>query len=135
MDKLATTFRTAQLVAHNFHNLTRGVAFFADHEFFGELYGEYEGAYDSVVERDIGLGEEGFDIGLITREAGEKASSYDPSDMAADEMCAVLLGMERIIQSEAAEASKGASIGTQNLLADLADKSEMRVYKLRQRIK
>lgn len=134
MDKLAQTFRTAQLVAHNFHNLTKGVSFFADHEFFGDLYGTYEEAYDSIVERDIGLGE-AIDLCAINAAAGTACGNYDGSDMAADEMCAVLLGLERQIQAECAQFTKGASIGTANLLADLADKSEMRVYKLRQRIK
>ena len=134
MDKLAQTFRTAQLVSHNFHNLTKGMAFFADHEFFGELYPAYEAAYDSIVERDIGLGED-IDLCAINAGAGNACGKYDGSDMAADEMCAVLLGLERQIQSECAEFAKGASLGTNNLLADLADKSEMCVYKLRQRIK
>jgi len=134
MDKLATTLRTAQLVAHCFHNQTRGISFFADHEFFADLYAAYEEAYDSIIERDIGLGED-CDCAKISADAGAAAGKYDPRDMAADEMCAVLLGMERQIQAEATAATKGASIGTANLLGDLADKSEMRVYKLRQRIK
>lgn len=134
MDKLATTLRTAQLVAHCFHNQVKGISFFADHEFFADLYAAYEEAYDSVIERDIGMGED-CDCAKISADAGEAAGKYDPRDMAADEMCAVLLGMERQIQAQCAEANKGATLGTQNLLADLADKSEMRTYKLRQRIK
>ena len=134
MDKIATTLRAAQLTAHNFHNMTRGMSFFADHEFFGEVYGEYEGDYDAVVERCIGTGE-AIDLCEVTTNAAAKSSNYDCSDMAADEMCAVLLGLEREIQAQATEANKGATLGTQNLLQGIADKSEMRVYKLRQRIK
>ena len=134
MDSLAILLRCEQLVSHNFHNTTRGMAFFADHEFFGEVYPELEGDYDAVVERCIGTGE---DINLcdVTTQAASKASAYDCSDMAADEMCAVLLGMERALQAKCAELNKGASLGTQNLLQGIADKSEMRVYELRQRIK
>ena len=134
MDKIATTLRAAQLTAHNFHNMTRGVAFFADHEFFGEVYAELEGDYDAVVERCIGTGES-IDLCEVTTNAAAKSANYDCSDMAADEMCAVLLGLEREIQAQATEANKGATLGTQNLLQGIADKSEMRVYKLRQRIK
>lgn len=134
MDSLAILLRAEQLVAHNFHNMTKGVSFFADHEFFGGVYPELEGDYDAVVERCIGSGE---DINLcdVTSQAAQKASAYDCSDMASDEMCAVLLGMERALQAKCTELNKGASLGTQNLLQGIADKSEMRTYKLRQRIK
>ena len=134
MDSLAILLRSEQLVAHNFHNMTKGVAFFSDHEFFGEVYPELEGDYDAVVERCIGSGE---DINLcdVTTQAAQKASAYDCSDMAADEMCAVLLGMERTLQAKCAELNKGASLGSQNLLQGISDRSEMRVYKLRQRIR
>lgn len=135
MDKLAALLRAAQLTAHNFHNTTKGVSFFADHEFFGEAYEAYEADYDAIIERDIGLGETSFDLAAITREAAEKAAVYDPSDMAADEMCAVLLSMERLIQAECERLDPEVSIGTSNLLQGIADKSEMRVYKLKQRIK
>ena len=134
MDSLAILLRAEQLVAHNFHNMTKGVSFFADHEFFGEVYPELEGDYDAVVERCIGTGE---DINLcdVTSQAAQKASAYDCSDMAADEMCAVLLGMERALQAKCMELNKGASLGTQDLLQGISDRSEMRVYKLRQRIR
>lgn len=135
MDKLAILLRTEANVARNFHNLVRGAQFFADHTFFASVYAELEEDYDAVIERDIGLGEDSFDIGSITREAGDKAAGYDPTDMAADEMCAVLLGMERQIQAECQTLNGKSTLGTQNLLQGIADKSEMRVYKLRQRIK
>jgi DNA-binding ferritin-like protein len=135
MDKLAVLLKCENLVAHNFHNLAQGMAFFADHKAFEKIYEELEEDYDAVIERDIGLGEEGFDITKITREAGEKAASYDPADMRNDEMCAVLLGMERQIQAECERLNPDATLGTQNLLQGIADRSEMRVYKLRQRIK
>lgn len=135
MDHLAVLLRTAQLTAHGFHNLTKGMAFFSDHEFFGEAYKAYESDYDDVVERDIGLGETTFDLAAITKEAAEKASVYDPADMAADEMCAVLLSMERLIQAECERLDPEATLGTSNLLQGIADRSEMRSYKLRQRIK
>jgi DNA-binding ferritin-like protein len=135
MDKLAILLKTENLVAHSFHNLVKGVSFVGDHKLFGQIYEELEEAFDSVVERDIGLGESDFDMGAILKAAGEAASRYDGTDMAADEMCAVLLGMERSIQAECEVVNKTATLGTQNLVAQLADDSERRVYKLRQRIK
>ena len=134
MDSLAILLRAHGNVARNFHNMVKGNAFFADHSAFGAIYEEVEGDYDAVVERCIGTGE---DINLcdVTTQAASKASSYDCSDMAADEMCAVLLGMERTLQAKCAELNKGASLGSQNLLQGISDRSEMRVYKLRQRIR
>jgi DNA-binding ferritin-like protein len=134
MQELAVVLRTAQLVAHNYHNKVSGASFFADHEYLGELYGAYEAAYDGVVERIIGLGEE-CDLPAVTQLAGERAAKYDPYDRAADEMFSDILAMEKQIQQWCVEFNKKASIGTQNFLQGLADQSEMRVYKLKQRIK
>ena len=57
MEKLATKLRYMQFYAHNAHNMCKGDTFFSDHEELGELYGTYEGLYDSVVERMIGTGQ------------------------------------------------------------------------------
>jgi DNA-binding ferritin-like protein len=134
MQELAVVLRTAQLVAHNYHNKVSGASFFADHEYLGELYPVYEGEYDSVVERIIGLGME-CDLPAVTQLAGERAAKYDPYDRQADEMFSDLLGLERQIQQWAVDFNKKATLGTQNFLQGLADQSEMRVYKLKQRIK
>ena len=55
MEELAILLRCLQLYTHNSHNLIKGETFFQDHEFLGELYPIYEAAYDSIVERMIGL--------------------------------------------------------------------------------
>ena len=134
MQELAVVLRTAQLVAHNYHNKVFGPSFLADHEYLGELYPAYEGEYDSVVERIVGLGLE-CDLPAVTQLAGERAAKYDPYDRAADEMFSDLLGLERQVQQWATDFNKKASLGTQNLLQGIADASEMRCYKLKQRIK
>ena len=61
MHDLAIILRSAQLYAHNAHNMTKGKTFFSDHKFFGQLYPVYEEAYDSIVERMIGLG---YDVSI-----------------------------------------------------------------------
>ena len=75
---LATIFRAAYLVAHNSHHLIKGPTFFEDHEFLGELYGTYEEAYDSVVERLIGL-TGNADVITINSKACSIAAQFNPT--------------------------------------------------------
>jgi len=75
MIQLIIVFRALQLVAHHAHNLTKGLTFFEDHDFFGDLYGKAEGYYDSVVERFIGLGYEShLKLEMILMEVAKKVS-------------------------------------------------------------
>ena len=134
MKELAVTLRCAQLVAHNMHNLVKGCTFFEDHEHLGGLYGTYETAYDNVVERMIGLGDMP-DLNEICKAACAKACSYDVSGMKAEQMFLLLLDMESLIRQNASKFNTGASLGTQNFLQGLADESEARTYKLKQRTK
>lgn len=99
MEKIAFVFRYLQLYAHQAHNLVKGQTFFQDHDYLGALYPVYEEAYDSIIERSIGLNKP--------------------------------VNIQKVNQA----AVKGSSQGTMNLLAGLADQSEMRQYKLQQRIK
>lgn len=134
MNELIITFRCAQFVAHNFHNFAKGYSFFADHEFLGTLYGTYEEAYDALVERTIGSGKP-IDLRDITCQAADRAKAYSAETMSCDEMFATLQSMEESICVWCKTYTSGATLGTANLLADLADKSEARQYKLKQRIK
>ncbi len=131
MKTTATLLRGLQFYAHNAHNLAKGEYFFADHEFLGDLYEEYEGNYDSVVERMIGT-----DGTAPLAEINKTACSMVEGKKADDCELAfkTILATEKDLCRQIAVDSKGASIGTQNLLADLADKSEMRQYKIGRRI-
>lgn len=135
MDKLATLFRAGQFYAHAAHNFTKGPTFFEDHEFLGELYGTYEDAYDGLVERMIGTGEP-FDVRVILTNAAAEANKYaDPQAFSPAVLFGVLQDFEKKFRAEIDAISDSQSIGTQNLLADLADKSEARSYKIGQRLK
>ena len=131
MDSLATLYRAAQFVAHRAHHLCAGATFLQDHEFFGELYGVYEGAYDSLIERMIGLGQSP-DINKITLEAARMAAMQTKS--AALNLFSALSQSERLFCSEIANIQAEQTPGTQNLLQGLADESEARQYKIRQRV-
>lgn len=133
MHNLATLFRAAQLTAHEKHNTVEGQTFFEDHEYLGELYGTYESAYDSVIERMIGLGEK-CDISGGNIQAADLAKWFcDLEDI--KNWPKIFLEIETRVQKEVDSCCKGASSGTLNFLQGLADESEQRVYKLGQRAK
>ena len=133
MHNLATLLRTAQFYAHNSHNLTTGITFFEDHEFFGELYGTYEEAYDGVVERMIGLGKNP-DLAAITKAAAGVVAEYGKHKSTEDCYDSVL-ELEKEICKACEKDMSGASEGTKNFLQGIADQSEMRQYKIQQRLK
>lgn len=135
METLAVLYRCAQLYAHRAHNVCRGETFFPDHDFLGGIYEAYEGAYDNVVERMIGLGMKPA-IVKITSEACKKFEDMASDSMVqTDTMLAKILGLEKEFCSQIEEAMKGElSQGTQNMLQGLCDESEVRQYKLKQRL-
>jgi DNA-binding ferritin-like protein len=133
MEDLAILLRALQLLAHINHNLVKGTTFFSDHEFLGELYAAYETAYDSVVERIIGTSGMKPQALMSIQESAVKvlkqATVTGEPEMA----------FKTLVQGEAelqkiCESIKG-SAGTLNLVAQLADDSEVRSYKLQQRLK
>lgn len=132
MHNTAIILRALQLYAHNAHNLAKGKTFLEDHEFLGELYGAYEGEYDSIVERMIGLGEEP-DLNDITKQAADAATANEFKDN--ENAFSVLLVTEKELCSSIEKDMTDASNGTQNLLQGIADNSEMRQYKLKRRLK
>lgn len=134
MNELAVLFRTAQLFAHNCHNLTKGVTFFSDHSFFGDAYAAYESAYDAVIERMIGL-DMSVNLGTVTAVAGEKAGKMTLPGMDAVRMFSAILELEKEICVAVKTYAASTTDGTQNLIQGLADESEIRQYKLKQRIR
>lgn len=133
MHNLATLFRAAQLTAHEKHNTVTGPSFFEDHEYLGDLYGTYESAYDGVIERMIGLGEK-CDISGGNIQAADLAKWFCDLEPI-DKWPNIFLEIETRVQKEVDACCKGASSGTINFLQGLADESEQRVYKLKQRAK
>jgi len=139
MHDLAIQFRTAQFIAHEYHNTVKGPTFFSDHAFLGELYETYTEAYDDLVEEIIGLGMEVYPADLTEIAASKAVSSEKPDSTI---MFRNLLLRERQICkmiSDMLEGDEGLNVeslteGTENLLQDLAMRSNKRQYKLRQRI-
>jgi DNA-binding ferritin-like protein len=126
MENLITQFRALQFLAHRVHNKVKGSTFGEDHEFFGELYPAYETAYDSLVERMIGL-EKPLNINKVNKAAAEMSS-------VAPNFLKILLKGEEDLCSMIAKENPKATLGTQNLLQQLCDDSEARQYQIKQRL-
>jgi DNA-binding ferritin-like protein len=134
LDELAAQFRAMQLFAHIGHNRVSGPSFFEDHEFLGGLYEIYEGIYDSLAERMIGLGESP-DLWEVTDSANGKVQEMQAGTSSLD-ILSQLLAAEKTACSEIEGLIKGSgfSQATVNLLAQIADDSEQRQYKIQQRV-
>lgn len=132
MKSLAIILRASQLYAHMAHNFTTGCNFFQDHAAFGSFYEEYEKDYDDVVERMIGLTGD-CDIVSITKGACDIAERVKFTET--KHAYGVLLATEKSLCEACTAENKKATLGTQNLLQGIADRSEVRQYKIQQRLK
>lgn len=127
--------RFLQLYAHNCHNLSREKTFFSDHGVFGDLYSQAEGFYDSLIERMIGIGEE-LDLVQVQMDAVNFLKEVGQTE-GNDRSFEIILGLLLEVTKEIETLIKSGELsqGTQNLLADMADKTEVNIYKLKQRLK
>lgn len=134
MKRLLITFRAAQLFAHYGHNVVSGSSFFADHAFLGDLYDAYTESYDAIAERVIGKGaaEDLLSINITAAELAKEVGKDNPTK--AQVLFKILMSIEKDICKEIDKAMESASSGTQNLLQGLADASEQRQYKIKQRL-
>lgn len=135
LQQLATLFLAARLYAHRAHNLASGPTFFADHDYLGTLYEAYDDAYDALVERTLGIGEDPQII-TVTRNATASFERLSRSETKTDAFFVRLLQLEAGFRAEIADlmgATPPPSDGIQNLLQGMADESEARTYKLKQR--
>lgn len=136
MKELAILLRYCQLYAHNAHNLVEKSLFFQDHAFLGDLYSAYEDAYDGVIERIIGLA----DSNAINLVEVQIAAVNMLKSMPAKEVENVayfqkIEMMEQKLRAHITALNPSVSVGTQQMIGNLADESEMRSYKLKARIK
>jgi DNA-binding ferritin-like protein len=135
--KTAVLLRGGQLYAHHCHNNVKGLTFSQDHDFFGDLYPAYEAAYDGCVERYIGLtgkpadtiqlGCDALDlVGDLPKDCGENNHAFYQGVLHVE--VALCKYIESCIKAPMSE-------GTKQMLGNLADESEVRQYKIKQRLK
>lgn len=133
MERLAMLYRAAQFYAHHCHLVAKGPTFKSDHDWLGELYAEYEGSFDKLMEQMIGLGDKP-DCHAILKDAADVANEMEcPNDNT--EGFRVLLNFETQFTEEIASLMKKEKRdGTQNLLQDLATDSDQRTYMIGRRV-
>ena len=133
MDSIVAQLRALQFLAHRAHNVIKGPTFFEDHKFLGKLYPDYEAAYDSAVERVIGLGTEKLSLAKINI-AASKMSDILPDETKPEPFFRAILKGEKDLCGMIDKAMGNASHGTQDLLQGFCNDSEKRQYRLKQRL-
>lgn len=138
MKELLYLLRAMQMYAQNAHHLVKGTPFHSDHGFFGDVYDTVAGDFDDVAERIVGIyGEEHLNLqNMMQAVVGKLMDApstgvednkifYSYQLKMEDTLCKLI---DRII-------STGVNPGTEQLIGEICNKSEMRRYKIRQRMK
>jgi len=119
------------------HWTCKNSTFFADHLLFERLYGEASSAIDSIAEKMIGVGDgaDKLSLPVILKGIYEKTKSLPYLASENKVYCEAALAMENELQDYCAKYdSEANSVGCKNMVADLADKSQNRIYLLKQRL-
>lgn len=138
MKELLNLLRAMQFFAHSSHNLVKGNSFHADHAFFGEVYNDLQADYDAVAERIVGLyGEEPLHLQTVLNGAISKLADAPSTGVADNKVFyQYLYKMDEKLKALIKQIIEaGVSPGTEQLIGNIADKCEMRCYKIKQRLK
>ena len=136
LEKLAVYFRFLQLFTHNCHNQIIGETFLVDHPFLGDLYSTYEDIYDGLVERAIGLGinvdlvQTQVNAAQLVKQVGRVTSPVEIFSKILESEKKVCTSIQSGILTD-----KSLTQGTINMLAGICDESEVRQYKIAQKLK
>lgn len=137
MQELLIKLRLLQIFAQQSHNLIQSETFFGDHCFLEEVYKQTSSDYDSVAERTIGtLGDRPLHMHEILESVSKRAALLPPLASAPDVIFKALKVMEVDLCEFIEEAVRDEEVseGTKQLIGEIANKSEMRQYKLNRRL-
>lgn len=126
------------LFAHSAHNLVARMPFHEDHEFFAGVYEVADSDYDGVAERIIGLyGEAAMNLNEIMQAVVAKLAPLPSIGVKENKLFYnVQLQLEQeLCKLCVAAIASGASEGSKQMLGDICNASEVRQYKIKQRIK
>jgi DNA-binding ferritin-like protein len=139
MLQLVILFRAMQMFSHSAHLLCARTVFFQDHEFFGSVYSQAEGYFDSISERMIGLGqEEQLKLQSVIAAVGQKLAAAPSIGVKENkEYYAFLMSQcdEACKLCDSLCKSGQFSEGTKQLLGGIADELEVLKYKISRRMK
>lgn len=137
MIKLAVHIQAMRFMSHFFHNICARVAFFSDHSFFNEHYNQMDSDYDDVIERYIGLfGSETLNLNTLISLSHEKIKSLPSQFNENHAMFNIILNLENelINMCKIICLNPNCSEGTKQMIGDIANMSEIRIYKIKRRM-
>ena len=137
MISILVHLRAMQLTSHHAHNLVSRAVFFQDHEFFGDVYSAVESDYDSVIERIIGLqGESQLALPAILSAVAAKIANAPGVGVKENKIFFQYLQQQEkeLCQLVEVACKNGVSQGVIQTLGTIAEKSEIRQYKIKQRL-
>jgi len=127
--------RATQIYYHHCHNLVAGEAFHSDHAFFAEAYQAFEGYYDSLVEYFIALfSNKKFKTNQVNKLVMEELEGIKVEEMCCCDMYETAVKMELDFQKYIEAVNKVGRLGLQNAVQGMATESDVRLYKIRQRL-
>ncbi len=135
LSKFSGFLRAGQIILQHAHHKVKGTAFHSDHEFFKESYEAWGDAFDGISERLIGLyGNNSYQPEEILTDTQKLIEAIDLSadpNALYDIQLVLEQGLCDIVESicRATECTEG----TKQLVGDEANKSEIRIYKVKQR--
>lgn len=134
--KAAIAARTLQLYYHYCHNLVTGPSFTQDHAEFAAYYAQAALDYDVIIEYMIAnLGNKALDTQAVNEVLFKRLSTIKVEVMSAEEMFEIALELESEYQQALENLEDKGSIGLKNALGAIAEFSDVRKYKIQQRLK
>jgi DNA-binding ferritin-like protein len=134
MKDIIVALKVLNLYAHNSHNLASRIVFNQDHEMLASIYEAADTNYDDVVERQIGLFGD-FDIAALDLLAAQQNKALPQgADNAAKLKTCLDLEKKVCLLCEQLIKSGQVTVGTEQLLGNICDGSEVRQYKLSRRL-
>lgn len=137
MKELLIHLRVLGMFAQNAHNLAKGPLFFQDHCFLGEVYTAANSDYDGVAERMVGtMGPKHLNLHEISKAAFSAILKLPSNEVSQNsEFFSIILKLEKETCKKIEELCKsGISEGTRQFIGNIADMSEIRQYKIQQRL-
>lgn len=137
LQDIAIKARTMQLYYQTAHNLVKGTVFYQDHESLGEYYIALGCAYDAIIERAIQLeGDSAADLTVQLKQIYQNIKDMPSGVKENKEYFIKGLELEKdLCECIAKHIEKECSPGTEQLIGDVADKSEVRQYLISRRLK
>lgn len=138
LETLVALTRAMNLFYHNCHNVVYGPQFASDHQMFGEFYVALDADYDQLAERCVGVfGRQCLDLNAILEKVETILEDLTkPHTSSVDDMLASAVKAEHELLTICNFTCKapGVTSGIEQLVGTIAEQSEIRSYKLMQRI-